>query len=92
MFLTVGVLLSIVAERKIKNKLFLLLTYAISGGTAGLFYYFLIVAIQGNSSIRGEGIILFLVVGVFSALLFYLIQLILDAFIKKAKSDPLPEN
>lgn len=83
MFLTVGILFSIIVDSKVKGILKTILSYLIGGGIFGLLYYLIIVGFQANSSILREGILLFVCYGAFSSLFFYGIQLALKPIFHK---------
>lgn len=82
MFLTVGILFSIVIDRKVKDIFKTIVSYIVGGGIFAWLYYLLIVGNQANSTIN-DGILLFVGLGTLSSLLFYGIQLVLQPlFIK----------
>ena len=83
-FLTIGILFSIVVD-EIKNKSIFktIFTYVIGGGIIGFLYYLLIVIMQANSNILSSGVILFISYGASSALFFYVIQIILKPLFSK---------
>ena len=84
MFLTIGILFSIVVE-ELKNKSIFktISTYVIGGGIIGFLFYLLIVVMQANSNILSSGVIIFISYGASSALFFYGIQIILKPLFSK---------
>jgi len=86
MFLTVGILFSIVVD-ELKNKSIFktIFTYVIGGGIIGFLYYLLIVVMQANSNILSREVIGFISYGATSALFFYGIQIILKPLFNKLK-------
>ena len=84
MFLTVGILFSIVVD-EMKNKSIFktIFTYVLGGGIIGFLYYLLIVVVQANSNILSSGVILFISYGASSALFFYGMQTVLKPLFSK---------
>ena len=83
LFLTVGILFSIVVEMKYKSIFKTIVTYIIGGGIIGFLFYLLIVVMQENSNILSSGVILSISLGASSALFFYGIQIIFKPLFSK---------
>ncbi len=83
MFLTVGILFSIVVEMKNKSIFKTIFTYVMGGGIIGFLFYLLIVIMQASSNILSSGVMLSIILGASSALFFYGIEILLKPLFSK---------